>query len=255
MPIDRGRRHCAGVAATYTKGRSGRPRRPSPRDRKPMLNSLEVEGRPQDVRVVVAMSGGVDSSVTAALLRARGLRCRRGHPAALRPWRRDPPQGRLLRRPGHPRRPHGGGRARHPALRAQLREPLQGSGDRPVRRELCGRRDAGALRRLQPGDQVPRPPHHRPRPRRAGAGDRPLRRLARGCPAAAARSTAPATRTATRATSCSPPRASRSISCAFRSASSPRRRPASSPGASICRSPTSPTARTSASCRPGATPT
>jgi tRNA-uridine 2-sulfurtransferase len=37
-----------------------------------MLNSLEVEGRPQDVRVVVAMSGGVDSSVTAALLRAEG---------------------------------------------------------------------------------------------------------------------------------------------------------------------------------------
>ena len=37
-----------------------------------MRNSLEVEGRPQDVRVVVAMSGGVDSSVTAALLRAEG---------------------------------------------------------------------------------------------------------------------------------------------------------------------------------------
>src|SRR6201997_5310332 len=37
-----------------------------------MLNSLEIEGRPQDVRVVVAMSGGVDSSVTAALLRAEG---------------------------------------------------------------------------------------------------------------------------------------------------------------------------------------
>ena len=26
-----------------------------------MLNSLEIEGRPQDTRVVVAMSGGVDS--------------------------------------------------------------------------------------------------------------------------------------------------------------------------------------------------
>ena len=37
-----------------------------------MLNSLDTEGRPQDTRVVVAMSGGVDSSVTAALLKAAG---------------------------------------------------------------------------------------------------------------------------------------------------------------------------------------
>jgi tRNA-specific 2-thiouridylase len=37
-----------------------------------MLNSLDVEGRPEDTRAVVAMSGGVDSSVTAALLKAEG---------------------------------------------------------------------------------------------------------------------------------------------------------------------------------------
>jgi tRNA-uridine 2-sulfurtransferase len=37
-----------------------------------MRSSLEIEGRPADTRVVVAMSGGVDSSVTAALLAEAG---------------------------------------------------------------------------------------------------------------------------------------------------------------------------------------
>ena len=37
-----------------------------------MLNSLDIAGRPSDTRVVVAMSGGVDSSVTAALLADAG---------------------------------------------------------------------------------------------------------------------------------------------------------------------------------------
>ena len=51
------------------------------------------------------MSGGVDSSVTAALLAEAGPRGGGRDAAALRPWRRRRPQGRLLRRPGHPRRP------------------------------------------------------------------------------------------------------------------------------------------------------
>ena len=39
---------------------------------RPVLNSLHLKGPPAATRVVVAMSGGVDSSVVAALMKAEG---------------------------------------------------------------------------------------------------------------------------------------------------------------------------------------
>ena len=80
------------------------------------------------------------------------------------------------------------------------------------------RRDAGALRRLQHGDQVPRSARS-PRASSAPRCWRPAITSPRArCPAAAARSIARARKSATRAISCSAPRASSSTCCAFRSA-------------------------------------
>ena len=138
---------------------------------------------------------------------ARGLRRRRRHAAALRPRRRDAPQGRLLRRPGHPRRPPRRRGARHPALCARLREPLPRGGDRALRRRATSRGETPIpCVALQPA-RSSSATCWRPPATSAPTRWRPAT-TSRRAPGrtGAARCTAPPIPTATRAISCSPPR-------------------------------------------------
>jgi hypothetical protein len=113
--------------------------------------------------IAVAMSGGVDSSTVAAMLRAEGLsRRHRPHPPALGP---EPPRrqaghprsaqgrplllaGRCLRRP--PRRRD----ARHSLLRRQSAGALRARCRSPLRRRVSRRTHADSLLALQQPPQV-----------------------------------------------------------------------------------------------------
>ena len=125
----------------------------------------------ESTRVLVAMSGGVDSSVAAALLARRRARRHRRDPEAVgRRVRLRVLQCR--RRRGRPprRRP-----ARHPALRVQLRRRVRLARRRALRRRLRRRPYAQPLRRVQPVDQV-RPSARAGRRARVRRGrDRPPR--------------------------------------------------------------------------------
>ena len=175
-------------------------------------------GRPSgDARIVVAMSGGVDSSVTAALAAATGAEV---IGVTLQLY----DHGAAVRRPGACCAGQDIYDAKQVADRLGIAHYVldyesrfrEGVIDRFVDEYARGR-DAGAVRLVQPGGEVRRPARLRARARRrlprhrslcAARGERRPRRAAQGRRPARA----------TRATSSTARRASSSISCASRSA-------------------------------------
>ena len=173
-----------------------------PRRRRRM--TAEPATRPS--RVVVAMSGGVDSSVAAALVASSGAersacRCSCTTSATAPRARRFGSCCTLddLARCAPRRRGD-----RHSALRHELRAAVRGSGHRQLRWRVRRRPHSPALRALQQRPQIRDAARTCPRPRRRTARHRPLRtRRARRGRRAGIASGAASTRPRTSRTSCS----------------------------------------------------
>ncbi len=217
-----------------------------------MLNRLEIEGHPAETRVVVAMSGGVNSSVTAALLKAEGYDVvgvtlqlydhgiathRKGACCA----GQDIHDARMVAASiGIPHYVLDYERRFREAVIDRFADSYV-AGETPVPCVDCNQsikfRDLLATA-------------HELGAKALATGHYVASRLLPGRRAYFAL----ATGNATRAISCLPRHANRSTFCGFRSATLASRRPASSRAASRCRSRRSRTARISVSLPPGAMP-
>ena len=155
-------------------GRCGRLRR-FPASWPSCAGSAARPARCAAMRVVVAMSGGVDSSVAASLLAEAGHDVV-GLSMQLYDQRRSRAELRVVLQPRRPaRRAARRGRDRHSALHRQLRSAVSGDGRAELRVGVRRRPDADPVRALQCGPEVRDARRTGGRLRRRRRRDRPLR--------------------------------------------------------------------------------